>query len=685
VAAGIDLLSAHPAASHLSYTIGTPATIDRVPGGTARRSLDAGRRAQGQLEVGDRREGAQMEGARRPISVDPVTGHKRFDTRAAKATERIQGRGYAIVEDEALRTLPPQPAGAVFDAEEQARYRAYKEARRGAADYIAMEGEFARYLADVYSAPPVPREPLTDACDVVVVGAGFAGLLLWYRLRAAGFTDVRFCEKGGDVGGTWYWNRYPGVACDVESYSYLPLLEEMGYYPSMKFASGFEILEYCQAMAERFGFYERCLFHTTVERTVWDEATATWTVNTDRGDAMRARVVVLANGILTTPKLARIEGMETFAGDSFHTSRWDYQVPLEGRRIGIIGTGATAVQVIPELAKVASHLYVFQRTPSTVDVRDQRATTPEEIATWSNEPGWARARRARFSRISAGRTAIQANDDYLSGKVPDFKERKQHESRLSPEELVRKQLETNFRIMEQIRARVDAIVEDPAVAAALKPYYPYGCKRPTFHDEYLPTFNRPNVTLVDVAPLGVRRIDERGVVHDGVHYELDVLIYATGFQWMATSTFNMITGRDGHTLSEKWAAGGTRTFLGIHSSGFPNLFIITGPQGGGGSFNFTDAIEQHVEYVTWMLTTMRDEGIGIVDVTVEAEEAYAEHCRDADVATAPLRDCLSYYNGHGDAPPGSLAYYGGRAWHRWCRQAQETREPYVFQPAPVRA
>lgn len=613
------------------------------------------------------------------IRIDPATGLKSFDTRAAKASDRIRGKGYAIVSDTALKTLPEPPSGAVFDAEEQARYRAYKEERRGAADYIAMEGEFARYLEDVYSAPPVPREVLSDECEILVVGAGFAGLLLWYRLQAAGFRDVRFCEKGGDVGGTWYWNRYPGIACDVEAYSYLPLLEEMGYVPSMKFASGFEILEYCQTMAEKFGFYERCLFHTTVEETVWEEASGRWIVKTDRGDRMRARYVILANGILTTPKLARIEGMQDFAGESFHTSRWNYDVDLAGKRVGIIGTGATAVQVIPEIAKVVGELFVFQRTPSSVDIRDQRATTDEERSAWANEPGWARARRARFAKIAAGRTAMQANDDYLAGKVADYRPRKQHERKLSPEEMLAKTLDTNFRIMEQIRARVDAIVEDPRTAAALKPYYPYGCKRPTFHDEYLPTFNLPHVHLVDTAPQGVRQINARGVVHDGGEYPLDVLIYATGFQWMATSTFNMITGRDGRTLRQKWQEEGTRTFLGIHSQGFPNLFIVSGPQGGGGSFNFTDAIEAHSEYIVWMLETLRDRGARIVDVEAEPEAAYAEHCRKADIATAPLRDCLSYYNGHGDAAPGSLAYYGGGRWHKYRNEAQSTLAPYRFE------
>ncbi|MBM4258616.1 MAG: NAD(P)/FAD-dependent oxidoreductase [Deltaproteobacteria bacterium] len=615
------------------------------------------------------------------ISVDPNTGLKIFNTRAASTMVNVVGRGYSVTQDETLKTLPPQLAGAVFNAEEQAKYRSFKEARRGAADYMAMEGEFSKYLEDVYSAAPIPREALNDECEILVVGAGFGGLLLWHKLRQAGFTDIRFCEKGGDVGGTWYWNRYPGIACDVESYSYFPLLEEMGYFPTMKFASGFEIFEYCQKMAEKFDFYNHCLFHTAVEKTEWDEKSGRWIVHTNRGDAMRARYLIYANGILTSPKLARIDGMETFQGESFHTSRWKYDIALDGKRVGIIGTGATAVQVIPELAKVAGELYVFQRTPSTIDVRDQRATTQEEIDQWGHEPGWARARRVRFARISEGRTAIQANDDYLAGRVADFRERKQYETKLSPEELVQRQLNTSFRIMEQIRARVDAIVKDPKTAAALKPYYPYGCKRPTFHDEYLPTFNMPHVHLVDTAPMGVRKITEKGVVHDGVEYPLDVLIYATGFQWMASGVFEKTKGRNGRTITETWAKEGTKTFLGLHVKDFPNLFVVTGPQGGGGSFNFTDAIDAHGDYVVWLLSTLRDKGETIVDIHRKPQEEYAEHCRQADIMSAPLRDCLSYYNGHGDAEPGSLAYYGGGRWHKYRRAAQDTLQPYLFGPA----
>ena len=394
---------------------------------------------------------------------------------------------------------------------------------------------------------------------------------------------------------------------------------------------------------------------------------------------MRAKFVVLANGILTTPKLARIDGMQSFQGDSFHTSRWDYNIDLKDKRVGIIGTGATSVQAVPELAKIVKELYVFQRTPSSIDVRDQRETSVEEFAEWSKKPGWAKARRARFARISEGRTAMKANDDYLAGRVPDFKTRKKHAGDISPEELVQKQLDTNFRIMEQIRARVDAIVEDPVTAAALKPYYPYGCKRPTFHDEYLPTFNLSHVHLVDTAPRGVSEINSRGVVHDGSEYPVDVLIYATGFEWMATSTFNMIVGREGRTLRDKWQQEGTKTFLGLHSEGFPNLFIVSGPQGGGGSFNFTNAIEEHGDYVVWMLSTMRDKGADVVDVKSEPEEEYAAHCRQADQLTRPLRDCITYYNGHGEAEPGSLAYYGGGNWHKYRTRAQQTLDPYEFE------
>ena len=534
-----------------------------------------------------------------------------------------------------------------------------------------MEGKFARYVEDHYSAAPVEREALVDECEMLVVGAGFAGLLLWYKFSRAGILDVRFCDKGGDVGGTWYWNRYPGIACDVESYSYLPLLEEMGYFPTMRYASGFEIFEYCQQMAERYRFYDHCLFHTEVTQVTWDDEVERWSVQTDRGDVMRARFVVLANGILSTPRLARIEGMETFEGTSFHTSRWNYDVDLHDKRIGVIGTGATAVQLIPEVAKVAQHLYVFQRTPSTIEVRDQRVTSPEKIEQWRSEPGWALARRARFAEQVAG---LQPGADtsarrsaHTSGSGP---------ARPTNTERMQRALEASFQHMERIRGRVDAIVEDPETAAALKPYYQYACKRPTFHDEYLPTFNLPHVTLVDVAPRGVQMINERGVVHDGVQYELDVLIHATGFDFMSRELLGRV-GVDGRTIADKWDQVGTRTFVGVHTHGFPNLFLVGGPQGGG-SFNFTETLEAQTDHIVWLLTEMRERDHGVVDVREEDEVEWAQHCADVDRSTAPLRDCLGNFNGYGRAAPGSLLYFGGKGAERRLAWTRDTLEPYRF-------
>lgn len=612
------------------------------------------------------------------IQIDPKTGLKIFNTKASLATQKIKGQGYSINSNIKSKSLPNEPVGAVFDAKEQAKYKEFKEKRFGAANYMDMKGEFSRYLVDPYSSKPVKREKLTDHTEILIVGAGFAGLLIWYKLQKAGYQDVRFCEKGGDVGGTWYWNRYPGIACDVESYSYLPLLDEMNYFPTMKFASGFEIMEYCQSMAKKFKFYDKCLFHTTVEKTIWDDKKKVWSITTDRGDKMTANYVVLANGLLTAPRLAKIEGMETFSGKSFHTSRWDYNINLKDKKVGIIGTGATSVQVVPEISKIVKELYVFQRTPSSIDVRDQRETTKEEIEEWKKEKGWAKARRERFSKISSGRTAIQANDDYLSGKVKEFKKRKKHNRKISFKEYIDKQLGKNFRIMEQIRSRVDETVENPIIAQALKPYYPYGCKRPAFHDEYLSVFNLPHINLIDTSPNGVEKINESGVIHNNKEYELDVLIYATGFNWMEAATFNTVIGKNKISLSEKARKEGTKTFLGIHSNGFPNLFIVTGPQGGGGSFNFTDAIEHHSDYIVWMLNTLKENKKNIVDVNKNTENEYAEHCKEVDILSGKLRDCITYYNGEGKAEPGSLSYYGGNQWHKIRTKAQEDLKPYQF-------
>ena len=501
-----------------------------------------------------------------------------------------------------------------------------------------------------------------------MVGAGFAGLLLWYKLREAGFDDVRFCEKGGDVGGTWYWNRYPGIACDVESYSYLPLLEEMGYVPTMKFASGFEILEYCQKMAEQFGFYDHCLFHTTVERTEWDEDAGRWTVHTDRGDAMRARFVILANGILTSPKLARIEGMETFQGESFHTSRWDYDVDLDGKRVGIIGTGATAVQAIPELAKVAGELYVFQRTPSTIDVRDQRATTAGgDRDLGATSPAGRRARRARFAKISAGRTAIKANDDYLAGKVADFKERKAARARAVAGGADRRSSSTRTSgswsrsapgstPSSRTRRPPRRSSRTTPTAASGRRSTTSTCRRSTCRTCTSSTPRRSGVTRDQRARRRARRrrvparradLRDRLPVDGDVDVQHDRRPRRPHAQREVADRGHQDVPRPAQPrLPEpvhRDRPAGRRRQLQLHRR-------HRRPR----RLRRVDAVDDARAGRTTSSTS-----------TQEPEDAYAEHCREADIATAPLRDCLSYYNGHGDAAPGSLAYYGGGNWHKW--------------------
>ncbi len=353
------------------------------------------------------------------------------------------------------------------------KYRAERDKRirpDGNEQYREVVGEFAHYLDDPYVAPLV-RDPLTDEVDVVIVGGGFGGLLAGARLRQAGIEDLRIIEKGGDFGGTWYWNRYPGAMCDVESYVYLPLLEELGYVPKEKYTHAPEILAHCAAIGRHFDLYRNACLQTEVTAMRWDEAAARWIIETNRGDAMRARFVVMANGPLHRPKLPAIDGIESFQGHTFHTSRWDYDYTggdsdggltgLAGKRVGIIGTGATAVQCIPHLAEGAEHLYVFQRTPSSIDVRANRDTDPEWAA--GLEPGWQKKRMDNFNTLVSGGFAEEdlVNDGWtdIIGKLLIML--RQDASAIGdPEALARTMELADFEKMEQIRSRVDEIVAD---------------------------------------------------------------------------------------------------------------------------------------------------------------------------------------------------------------------------------
>lgn len=546
----------------------------------------------------------------------------------------------------------------------RAKYRAERDRRvrgDGNEQYIEIAGDFARYIDDPYI-DRVEREPLFDRVEVVIIGGGFGGLLAGARLREAGFDDLRLIEKGGDVGGTWYWNRYPGAACDVESYVYLPLLEELGAIPSEKYAHAPEILEHSRAIARHYDLYRNACLQTEVTALEWDASDRHWLIRTDRGDAMRARFVVLANGPLHRPKLPGIDGIESFRGHSFHTSRWDYDYTggdstggldrLGDKRIAVIGTGATAVQCIPHLGAAARHLYVFQRTPSSIDVRDNRPTDPAWAA--SLEPGWQRRRMDNFNNLVSG---IPESEDLVADGWTDIIgnlliriARAGDGADLSPDGLQSAMEIADFEKMEQIRARVDAIVDDPLTAEALKPWYRQFCKRPCFHDEYLATFNRPNVTLVDTQGRGVERITERGVVADGVEYEVDCIIYATGFEVGTDYTRRAgheVVGRDGITLTEAWADG-AQTFHGLHSRGFPNCFIFSIVQSGF-SVNFPHMLDEQSRHLAYILSEVRRRGVTEVEAAQDAQDEWVRTIETlARNNLAFLEACTpGYYNNEG--------------------------------------
>jgi cyclohexanone monooxygenase len=547
----------------------------------------------------------------------------------------------------------------------RARYRAERDRRLRAdanAQYVEIAGQFAHYLDDPYVEPGFTRAALTDEVEVAVIGGGFGGLLVGARLREAGVADIRIIEKGGDFGGTWYWNRYPGAACDIESYIYLPLLEEVGYMPVEKYSRAPEILRHSRAIAEQFDLYSNACFQTEVKALRWDEALGRWIIETNRGDAMKAKFVVMANGPLHRPKLPGIAGIESFQGHSFHTSRWDYGYTggtsdggltgLKDKVVGVIGTGATAVQCVPHLGAAAKELYVFQRTPSSIDVRANRPTDPG----WAQSlpHGWQQQRMDNFNILVSGGFAEEdlVADGWtdIIGNILLLARRKAAAGETVDNPAALMQL-ADFKKMEQVRARVDAVVRDPATAEALKPYYNQFCKRPCFHDEYLETFNRPNVTLVDTHGKGVERITERGVVVEGREYALDCLIYATGFEVGTDYTRRsgyQVHGRDGLTLSEKWA-NGVSTLHGLTSRGFPNCFIISNSQSGF-SANFPHMINEQAKHIGYVLGHAHAEGIATVEPSQEAEAAWVATIEKlALMRQGFLEECTpGYYNNEGD-------------------------------------
>ena len=563
-----------------------------------------------------------------------------------------------------------------------AEERAKRMRPEGTAQYLELKGQLAHYAADPYT-QRTERAPIHDHVTFAFIGGGFAGLVAGARMVEAGVSDVRILEKGGDFGGTWYWNRYPGAQCDTASLIYMPLLEETGHRPSEKYAHGPELYEHCQRIGRQFGLYDKALFHTQVTALTWDQTNAQWIVETDRGDRFTAQFIGLGTGPLHVPKLPGISGIESFKGHSFHTSRWDYGytggdangTPLDRlaeKRVAIIGTGATAVQAVPHLARAAAKLFVVQRTPSSVDVRANAPIDAEWFADMA-KPGWQKRWLENFTAIQGG---FSDAEDLVQDGWTDLARRIQSRIKgLAPEHrnmatMLAAWEDADFEKMEEIRARAQSVVEDPETAEKLKAWYRQLCKRPCFHDAYLQAFNAPGVELVDTGGKGVERIVPGGFVVAGKEYQVDCIIYASGFE-VGTSTARRngfeVTGRDGLTLSEAWDRG-MRTLHGMHVHGFPNLFIVQPTQGANlisnVPHNLTEAGRSIARIVSYALERSASE----VEVAVEAQDAWVKLLLSGPARMLNNPDCTpGYYNNEGQAselarfhvgyPAGAQAYF----------------------------
>jgi len=545
------------------------------------------------------------------------------------------------------------------------KYRRERDKRvrsDGNDQYLEVAGDFSNFVDDPYIEQPIEREPLTDDTDVIVIGGGFGGLLTGARLRDAGVDSIRLIEKGGDFGGTWYWNRYPGAMCDVESYVYLPLLEELDYVPSEKYVHAAEILAHSRAIGEHYDLYDNACFQTEVTAMRWDDGVQRWIVSTNQGDEMRAKFVAMANGPLHRPKLPGIEGINDYEGHTFHTSRWDYDYTgggpeggltgLAGKRVGIIGTGATAVQCVPHLALGADELFVFQRTPSSIDVRNNRRTDPEWAA--SLEPGWHTERMQNFNALVSGQPqAVDLVDDGwtdIIGKLLVRIQRDGADADLSQDGIMRAMELADFEKMEEVRNRAQEIVDDPNTAEALKPWYRQFCKRPCFHDEYLQAYNEPGVSLIDTEGRGIDRITPTGIVANGIEYEVDCIVFATGFEvgtdYSRRAGYE-VTGRLGETLTEKWADG-MSTMHGIVSHGFPNLFILS-PGQAGFTVSFPHLLSEQATHIAHIVEHALTNAATTVEVSPDAEAEWVQKVVEKSRISLPfLESCTpGYYNNEG--------------------------------------
>jgi cation diffusion facilitator CzcD-associated flavoprotein CzcO len=554
----------------------------------------------------------------------------------------------------------------------------------GQGQYVeTIAGKFANYGKDPWVKPGFSREPLIDHTEVIIAGGGFGGLLAGARLHQAGFRDIRIIDEGGDFGGTWYWNRYPGAMCDIEAHIYLPLLEELNHAPKHRYAYAAESLELSRKIGQHYGLYEKACFQTAIAGARWIENERKWLIETDRGDRLTADYFIMACGRQSLPKLPGIKGIDKFKGHAFHSSRWDYSytggsesdfrlTKLKDKRVAVIGTGATAVQIVPEVAKWAKKLFVFQRTPSAVYIRGQMETPPDYAD--RSKPGWQKERRENFQRLlnATPQEMDLVNDGWtdLSRRMKPVLSTKELTARLgrpptSDEKLHVAEL-SDYRVMELIRSRVEQIVKDPATAEALKPYYRWLCKRPCFHDDYLEAFNSDNVELVDTQGRGVERFAERGIIVGDKEYEVDCVVFATGFEagisYIRLTGFDPV-GREGIRLSEHWK-GGVRTLHGITTDKFPNLLLIGGNQHSAAAANAVHLLDEQAIHVAYILNEAKQRGFHVVEPTADAVDGYTDMIRSSPNNQVQMKFYSSctpgYYNGEGKGTKAEDLFFGNR-------------------------
>ena len=502
--------------------------------------------------------------------------------------------------------------------------------------------------------------------DAVVVGAGFAGMYQLHRLRGMG-CKVRVIEAGSGVGGTWYWNRYPGARCDIESmqysYQFSPELAQEWNW-SERFAAQPEILTYANHVADRFDLRRDIDFDTRVMRAAFDEASSRWTLEAENGRTYRARWVIMATGCLSSPNTPEFDGLDEFEGDVYHTGNWPHRpVDFTGKTVAVIGTGSSAVQSIPVIARQARHLYVFQRTPHWVIPAHNKPLDPAVAKAWKADYP---ARRAKAKQSFTGVLANYRTEK--AAETPDAERRAEYQRRWDEGGLgfmgafsdLLMDDDANATVRAFVAEKVRAVVKDPTLAATLTPDYLIGCKRLVIDTGYYETFNQPHVELVDIRNEAIERITAKGVRAKGREWPVDVIVMATGFDAM-TGTLNRIEirGRGGLALKQKWAEG-PRTYLGVMSAGFPNLFMITGPGSPSVFTNMLPTIEQHVDWVTDCIGHLRDHQRATIEPDQAAEDAWVVH--NEEVSGKTLKPaCSSWYVGANipGKPRVFLPYFGG--------------------------